>query len=138
MPLLTQPAFADFTQNYGALALKATASQRLHLAVILVYRGVRFGCERKRPGIVRRWHFIFGQRNRVRGRIPATRTPPFVLQEVLRTPYRIDQLQPLYFVLEELDELYRVMDADLLKLIEEAKTLGDHPPRFDTSDLIDD
>jgi phenylalanine-4-hydroxylase len=55
---------------------------------------------------------------------------PFDPVDVLRTPYRIDIFQPIYFVIESFDTLFDVAQMDLLGLIEQARTLGMHPPAF--------
>lgn len=61
---------------------------------------------------------------------PAPRIRPFDLLEVLRTPYRIDLVQPQYFVLESLRELQALTAIDLLAAVAEARRLGLHPPLF--------
>ncbi len=45
----------------------------------------------------------------------------------LRTPYRIDQLQPIYYVLDSLDQLAALTKTDLLRQIDEARRLGLFP-----------
>ena len=49
----------------------------------------------------------------------------------LRTPYRIDIPQPLYYTLESFDDIFKILDYDLLKLLEESKALGDFEPLFE-------
>jgi phenylalanine-4-hydroxylase len=49
----------------------------------------------------------------------------------LRTPYRIDIPQPLYYVLNKFEDLYKILDQDLMALLEESKSLGDFPPLFE-------
>ena len=46
---------------------------------------------------------------------------PFDVLEVLRTPYRIDIMQPIYFVIDSFDVLFQLIDMDLLGLIHEAR-----------------
>jgi phenylalanine-4-hydroxylase len=44
----------------------------------------------------------------------------------MRTPYRYDIMQSLYFVIESFDELFGMFESyDILSLLEEARTLGD-------------
>jgi phenylalanine-4-hydroxylase len=47
--------------------------------------------------------------------------------EVLRTPFRIDVMQPIYFVIESFDTLFRLIDMDLITEIQKARTLGEYP-----------
>ena len=51
--------------------------------------------------------------------------------DVLRTPYRIDILQPVYFVIDSFDDLFDLAGADLLGYIAEARRLGMHEPLFE-------
>ncbi|MFL5783678.1 MAG: phenylalanine 4-monooxygenase, partial [Bacteriovoracaceae bacterium] len=51
--------------------------------------------------------------------------------DALRTPYRIDIPQPLYYVLEKFEDLFKILDQDLLGLLEKSKELGDFEPLFE-------
>ncbi len=55
---------------------------------------------------------------------------PFDPVEVLRTPYRIDILQPICYVIDGFDELFDLAQSDLLGHIKEARRLGMHAPTF--------
>ena len=59
----------------------------------------------------------------------------FDLLEVLRTPYRIDIFQTVYFVLNDFDELYELAQRDLIPLIHEARRLGMHEPTFPLKEI---
>ena len=48
----------------------------------------------------------------------------------MRTPYRIDILQPLYFVLPDLKRLFQLAQEDIMALVHEAMRLGPHAPLF--------
>ena len=61
---------------------------------------------------------------------------PFEVLDVLRTPYRIDIMQPVYFVLKSFDTLFEVAQMDLLKLIEEAKRMGMHAPLYPPKEAV--
>ena len=61
---------------------------------------------------------------------PVPQRRPFDLIEVLRTPYRIDILQPLYYVLESFRDLHALTRVDLLAAVAEARRLGLHAPLF--------
>jgi phenylalanine-4-hydroxylase len=50
---------------------------------------------------------------------------------VLRTPYRIDILQPVYFAIDSFAELAAALEVDLGALIAAAKAAGDLPARFE-------
>ncbi len=50
--------------------------------------------------------------------------------EAMRTPYRIDILQPLYFVLPDLKRLFEVAQEDIMDMVERGMQLGLHAPKF--------
>ena len=55
---------------------------------------------------------------------------PFEVIDILRTPYRIDINQPIYFVLDSVDQLLEAADRDLLGDIKVAQSLGLHAPSY--------
>jgi phenylalanine-4-hydroxylase len=50
---------------------------------------------------------------------------------VLRTPYRIDIVQPVYFVIDSFAQLRDAIGQDIGQMIDTAKALGDLPARFE-------
>ena len=54
----------------------------------------------------------------------------FDVMDILRTPYRIDIHQPLYFVLSDYDALFAAADRDLLADVAAARALGPHAPKY--------
>ena len=53
--------------------------------------------------------------------------------DVLRTPYRIDIMQPVYYMLEkvsDLDEIRKYEVEDIMALVEQAKELGLFEAKF--------
>jgi phenylalanine-4-hydroxylase len=56
---------------------------------------------------------------------------PFDLMTVLRTPYRIDIVQPIYYVIDSFAQLESIIEEDIATRINEAKVLGDFPPAFE-------
>ena len=55
---------------------------------------------------------------------------PFHPIEALRTPYRIDIFQSVYFIIESLQDMFDLAHQDLFALIAEAEKLGMHSPTF--------
>ena len=55
---------------------------------------------------------------------------PFDILDALRTPYRIDIVQPVYFYIQSFDDLFKLIDMDLMGLIDEARRLGMHKPLY--------
>ncbi|MEL6641499.1 MAG: phenylalanine 4-monooxygenase, partial [Pseudomonadota bacterium] len=66
---------------------------------------------------------------------PTVQRKPFDVIDILRTPYRIDINQPIYFVLEDVDQLLDAAKRDLLADIREAKALGLHAPTYPEKDV---
>ena len=58
---------------------------------------------------------------------------PFELMSVLRTDYRIDIVQPIYFVIDSFEQLVAALETDMGAAIDEAARLGDLPARFDAA-----
>ncbi len=130
-PLLTIPAFANFTQAYGEIGLKASKEDRVYLARLYWFT-VEFGLLTTPEGLR-----IFGggivsspeeTLYAIESEIPERRT--FDIVDVLRTPYRIDIMQPIYFMLNKLDDLDSLRELDIMVLVEQAKSLGLHPAKF--------
>ena len=131
-PLLTNPWFADFTHHYGKLGLAASKEDRVVLARMYWFT-VEFGLLQK-PGEDLRIYgggilSSIGETNYAFSSNVALRKR-FDLVDTLRTPYRIDIMQPLYFVLEDLRELYELSQIDLMAKVAEARSLGLHEPLF--------
>ncbi|NMS24448.1 phenylalanine 4-monooxygenase, partial [Vibrio parahaemolyticus] len=56
---------------------------------------------------------------------------PFELQTVLRTPYRIDIMQPKYYVIDDFSQLFKISQLNLLKQADLAIEAGLLPPLFE-------
>ncbi|MBY5926960.1 MULTISPECIES: phenylalanine 4-monooxygenase [unclassified Halomonas] len=129
-PMLTNPAFAEFTATYGRLGLAAEPKDRVYLAR-LYWMTVEFGLVDTPEG--RRIYgggIISSPRETLHALSDAPVTHRFDALEALRTPYRIDILQPLYYVLDSLDDLQTLAQQDLMALVEQAKALGLFAPLF--------
>ena len=54
----------------------------------------------------------------------------FDVIDILRTPYRIDIHQPLYYVLDDIDTLFAAAGCDLLADVRKAQSLGLFEPLY--------
>ncbi len=61
---------------------------------------------------------------------------PLDILEALRTPYRIDIVQPVYFVLEQLADLEKFCSGELLSEVNRAMALGLRTPRFEAAEPV--
>lgn len=129
--MLTDPGFADFTEAYGKAGVDASKKERVMLARLYWFT-VEFGLMRQHGGI----RICGGGINSSPGETVyalESDTPdrrPFDALDALRTPYRIDIYQTVYYVLENLDQMYELADSDLLGLIHKAEELGEFEPTY--------
>ena len=54
----------------------------------------------------------------------------FDLLDVLRTPYRIDHIQPIYYVIDDLDTLFDIVNSDIMGMVKQAMSLGLFEPSY--------
>ena len=130
-PLLTNAAYADFIERFGktAAALGKGYSWRLFR---LFWFTVEFGMIRTPEGLRAYGAGIVSSPSEADHAMSGTaEMRPFDLMEVLRLPYRIDIVQPVYFVIDSFEDLTSALDADLGAAIDEAKRLGDLPAPYD-------
>lgn len=128
-PLLTNQAYADFVGWYANYALQQSSKEKRRLLLRLFWFTIEFGLFKTKTG----WRIYGGgilsspgeTVYAVESAVPERR--PFVLEEVLRTPYRYDVMQPIYYYLESFEDLYQLMQVDLDAYVEEALVKGDFP-----------
>ncbi|MBI2381826.1 MAG: phenylalanine 4-monooxygenase [Gammaproteobacteria bacterium] len=130
-PLLTDPVFADFCQAYGKLGLAASKPERVYLARLFWFT-VEFGLIETAKGRRIYGAGILSSKGEsvyaLDSELPERR--PFELMTALRTPYRIDIFQTVYYAIRDFRQIFEVMNADLLPAIAEAMVLGDFPPTY--------
>jgi len=130
-PPLTDHRFSAFVQAYGEAGLRADPKDHAMLARLFWFT-VEFGLVQTGEGVRAYGSGIMSSPGEltyaVESEVPERK--PFDPIEVLRTPYRIDILQPVYFVIESFDQLFDLAKSDLLGFIKEARSLGMHAPKF--------
>lgn len=130
-PLLTFPVYANFIESYAKLVLKFPESD-WSLLQRLFWFTVEFGLIQTPQGIRAYGGGILSSISETSYSVESP-VPLRVLFEplaVLRTPYRIDQLQTTYFVISDFESLFQLVGRNLKKDIEQAKALGEFPPLF--------
>jgi len=132
-PMLTNQACADFTHAYGKLGLNATHDEQVMLAKLYWFT-IEFGLIKTQSGIRAYGGGILSSKSEtlycLESSVPQRK--PLDVMEVLRTPYRIDIIQPIYFVIDSFDVLFHLIDMDLIGLIHEARRLGMYEPAYAT------
>ncbi|MCW8127346.1 phenylalanine 4-monooxygenase [Microbulbifer halophilus] len=132
--MLTNTAFANFTQKYGQLGLNASPKERAYLARLYWFT-VEFGLLQTRDGLRIYGGGILSSPKETLyalGNEPARYD--FDVLDALRTPYRIDIVQPIYHVLEDLQQLQELTEIDLMAQVHKAMELGLFEPRFPPKD----
>lgn len=130
-PMLTDPDFADFVEKFGKLAVKLGKSYSWRLFRLFWFT-VEFGLIKTPDGL--------------RGYGAGVASSPseaefatggdaeildFDVMTILRTSYRIDIVQPVYFAIDDFAQLSASLDQDISKMIDKAKEMGDLPARFE-------
>lgn len=130
-PPLTDHRFAAFVEAYGNAGLKADPKDHAMLARLFWFT-VEFGMVNTPEGVRAYGSGIMSSPGELVYAVESDKPErkPFDVVDVLRTPYRIDILQPIYFVIESFDELFDLAQSDLLGHIKEARRLGMHEPTF--------
>lgn len=132
-PMLTDSTFTAFLQRYAEVTLALDKQAQEYMARLFWFT-VEFGLIETVTGPRCYGGGILSSKEEtvyaVDSDVPERK--PFDLLEVLRTPYRIDILQPIYFVIPSLQALFELLDQDIPALIQQAVTLGDFAPTFAT------
>ncbi|NRD74650.1 phenylalanine 4-monooxygenase [Shewanella sp. VB17] len=132
-PLLTNPSFAHFSHMYGKLGLAASKEDRVFLARLYWFT-VEFGLVRAKDKSLQIYGggilsspgetlYAMGERPQIKS---------FDLIDILRTPYRIDIMQPIYYVIDKIEYLDEIVKMDIMGAVKKAKELGLFPPLFKT------
>ena len=107
VPMLTDPIFADYMQAYGEGGLKALGRGQLHNLARLYWYTVEFGLMETPQGLRIYGAGIVSSRSESIFALddPSPNRIGFDLERVMRTPYRIDDFQQVYFVIPSLKAL---------------------------------
>ena len=130
-PPLTDRRFAAFVEAYGKAGLAADPGDHAMLARLFWFT-VEFGLVNTDEGIRAYGAGVMSSPGELVHAIEsdAPQRKPFDPVEALRTPYRIDIMQPVYFVIDSFDDLFELAQSDLLGYINKARALGMHEPSY--------
>jgi len=129
VPMLTDPVFADYMQAYGEGGLRAHRLDHLPHLARLYWHTVEFGLLQTPAGLRIYGAGIVSSRLETLYALddPAPLRLAFSLERVMRTPYRIDDLQPTYFVAPSLIALLEATLQDFAGLYDRLACLPDIP-----------
>ena len=139
VPMLTDPVFADYMQAYGRGGQRAMQLGRLHNLARLYWYTVEFGLLQTPEGVriygagivSSRAESIFALDD------PSPNRLGFDLERVMRTPYRIDDFQQVYFVIPSLQALLDATLQDFAPIYERLARASDIPiEHIEPTDLV--
>ncbi|MPY71282.1 MAG: phenylalanine 4-monooxygenase [Alphaproteobacteria bacterium] len=130
VPLLVHPVFADYLQAYGRAGRKAMRLSALPYLARLYWYTVEFGLIRTAEGLRIYGSGILSSRRESSYCLesPAPLRLAFDLHRITRTRYRIDDLQPLYFVIESFHQLFEATAPDFAPFYRALRTEPEIPP----------
>lgn len=118
VPLLFNPVFADYMQAFGRGGLKAEGLQALEYLARLYWYTVEFGLIATPQGLRVYGAGILSSTGEMRYALTSGKPLrlAFDLKRVLRSPYKIDDYQSSYFVVESFDQLFAATAPDFTSL----------------------
>jgi phenylalanine-4-hydroxylase len=125
VPLLFDPVFADYMQAFGRGGLKAEGLKALEYLARLYWYTVEFGLIATDAGLRVYGAGILSSAGETRYSLTssAPQRLGFSLKRVLRTPYRIDDYQRTYFVVDSLAQLFDATAPDFAPIYDEVSAL---------------
>ena len=130
VPLLMNPAIADYIQAYGEGGLRAKRLGVLEKLARVYWYTVEFGVVKQPDGLrvygagiaSSATETVFSVEDHSPNRVA------FDLERVMRTNYRIDDFQETYFVLDNLNDLLELARIDFAPLYERVAGASDFEP----------
>lgn len=111
VPLLSQPVFADYLQEYGRKGIEAIELGTTKMLTRLFWYMVEFGLIRGVDGIKAYGAGMLSSATETAFSV-ASQEPhriKFDLMRIMHTDYRIDSFQQSYFVIDDFQELFAAM-----------------------------
>ena len=130
VPLLMNPVFADYMQAYGAGGLKALGLGHLQHLARLYWYTVEFGLIATQKGLRIYGSGILSSAGESVYCLedPRPHRVRFDLRRVMRTRYRIDDFQKVYFVIDYFQQLFDATRPDFAPIYREIAALPDIEP----------
>lgn len=129
VPLLADPVFADYMQAYGRGGLRAAGAGAIARLSRLYWYTVEFGLVREAGALKLYGAGIVSSRGESLYALddPSPNRIGFDLRRIMRTPYRIDDYQQAYFVIDSFDDLLRqTLETDFGPLYAELEAMPDY------------
>ncbi len=130
-PMLAQHSFADFTKEVGDFGKTLNHKDQVMLARLYWFT-VEFGLIHTPSGIRIYGAGILSSKAEsiyaLESDKPLRRE--FNLIEILRTPYRYDEMQKIYFIIDSYEKLFNMVNNNLSEAFAEARSLGMLPSLY--------
>jgi len=129
VPLLFNPVFADYMQAFGRGGLKAEGLDALEFLARLYWYTVEFGLIATPRGLRVYGAGILSSAGETQYSLtsPKPQRIAFDLERLLRTPYKIDDYQDAYFVIESFEQLFRATAPDFTPIYREVAAMPPLP-----------
>ncbi len=131
VPLLTNPAYADYMNEYGKTGLEAVNNKGVKYLARLNWYTIEFGLIRKPEGIQIYGAGIvssFGESKYV-AEDKSANYLEFDMERVLRTGYYIDDFQASYFVVDSFEKLFEAtLNTDFTPLYSAYREMPEFTP----------
>ena len=130
VPVLMNPVFADYMCAYGRGGLKALRLGALPYLARLYWYTVEFGLIRGADGLRIYGSGIVSSRTESIYCLesPRPKRIAFDLLRIMQTTYRIDDLQALYFVIDDFAQLFDATRPDFTPYYAALRQMPDHTP----------
>lgn len=118
IPLLFNPVIADFVQAYGQGGLKAAELGACEMLSRLYWYTIEFGLIREAGGVRAYGAGILSSAGELNYSVtsPEPHRLPLELERAMRTLYKIDSYQQTYFVIDDMQQLLDLANADFAPL----------------------
>jgi phenylalanine-4-hydroxylase len=130
VPMLMNPAIADYIQAYGEGGLRAQKLGVLEKLARVYWYTVEFGLVQQKDGLRIYGAGIASSFTETVFSLddPSPNRIAFDLERVMRTSYRIDDFQESYFVIDNLDQLLDLARIDFAPLYDRVQGQPEHAP----------
>lgn len=130
-PMLTNDIFAQFMHSYAKMVLSSDEAD-WPLLQRLFWFTVEFGLINTKQGLRAYGGGILSSIGEtvysLESELPQRQF--FNPIAAFRTPYRIDMVQPVYFVIDDYQQLYDFIQSDVGAMLSRVRELGEFPPLF--------
>jgi len=127
VPMLFDPAFADYVQRYGEGGIKAHSLGACEKLARLYWYTVEFGLIRQPDGLRAYGAGILSSVGELQHavRSPEPHRLPLDLMRTMRSRYKIDSYQSNYFVIDSFAQLFEITAPDFTPLYRELERQSD-------------